>query len=81
MSATAERSLAALRRPRSPAAYVGWAILLGIAVVLILAPQIFDPYDLSQILTQALWLGIAAVSLTFLQRYGGMTSLGQVAIY
>jgi branched-chain amino acid transport system permease protein len=81
VSASAGRPLAALRRRRSPATYAGWAILLIVAVVLVLAPQIFDPFDLSQILTQALWLGIAAVSLTFLQRYGGMTSLGQVAIY
>jgi branched-chain amino acid transport system permease protein len=56
-------------------------VLVAIAVVLLLAPSIFSDYDLSQILTQALWLGIAAVSLTFLQRYGGMTSLAQVAIY
>lgn len=81
MSATAQRGVGNFARGRSPAAYVGWAILAAVAVVLILAPQIFNPFDLSQILTQALWLGIAAASLTFLQRYGGMTSLGQVAIY
>jgi branched-chain amino acid transport system permease protein len=52
-----------------------------VAVVLLLAPLIFDAFWMSQILTQALWLGIAATSLTFLYRYGGMTSLGQVAIY
>jgi branched-chain amino acid transport system permease protein len=59
----------------------GWVVLVALAVVLLLAPQIFSNYWLSQILTQALWLGIAASSLTFLNRYGGMTSLGQVAIY
>lgn len=59
----------------------GWVVLAALAVVLLLAPAIFTHYWLSQILTQALWLGIAASSLTFLNRYGGMTSLGQVAIY
>jgi branched-chain amino acid transport system permease protein len=81
VSATAQSRLGAVTRGRSPATYTGWAVLVAIAVVLILAPQIFNPFDLSQIFTQALWLGIAAASVTFLQRYGGMTSLGQVAIY
>jgi branched-chain amino acid transport system permease protein len=60
---------------------VGWGVLAAIALVLLLAPVIFTNYWLSNILTQALWLGIAAASLTFLNRYGGMLSLGQVAIY
>ena len=73
---------AALRRPRpAGATLAGWAVLVVIAIVLLLAPAIFSSYWLSQILTQALWLGIAAASLTFLSRYGGMVSLGQVAIY
>jgi branched-chain amino acid transport system permease protein len=33
------------------------------------------------ILTKALWLGVAAVSLIFLSAYGGMVSLAQVGIY
>ena len=73
--ATSKRS-----RP-SAMSLVGWLVLGVLAIVLLLAPQIFTNYWLSQILTQALWLGIAASSLTFLYRYGGMTSLGQVAIY
>jgi branched-chain amino acid transport system permease protein len=81
VSTASEGRLGATVKGRGPAAYLGWALLLALAVVLLLAPEIFSPFDLSQILTQALWLGIAAASLTFLQRYGGMTSLGQVAIY
>ncbi len=81
MSAANGRALQGLRRGLTPRALVGSGLLLALAVVLLLAPEIFTSYALSQILTQALWLGIAAVSLTFLQRYGGMTSLGQVAIY
>jgi branched-chain amino acid transport system permease protein len=56
-------------------------VIAVVGVVLVLAPLIFTNYWLSEILTQALWLGIAAVSLTFLSRYGGMISLAQVAIY
>ncbi len=81
MSATAASGMGRLRENASPLKLVGWAVLVVIAIVLLLAPQIFSAFDLSQILTQALWLGIAAASLTFLQRYGGMTSLGQVSIY
>jgi branched-chain amino acid transport system permease protein len=68
------------RRPNAPA-LVGWVVLAAIAIVLLLAPQIFSEYWLSEIWTQALWLGIAAASVTFLYRYCGMVSLAQVAIY
>jgi branched-chain amino acid transport system permease protein len=72
----------AARRPHPAAISIaGWVVLVALAVVLLLAPEIFTDYWLSQILTQALWLGIAAASLTFLNHYGGMTSLAQVAIY
>jgi branched-chain amino acid transport system permease protein len=72
---------ASLRVRLTPAALAGRAVLVAIALVLLLAPLIFTHYWLSEILTQALWLGIAAASLTFLARYGGMISLAQVAIY
>jgi branched-chain amino acid transport system permease protein len=74
--------VAAARRSRPAGISIaGWVVLVALGVVLLLAPQIFSNYWLSQILTQALWLGIAASSLTFLNHYGGMTSLAQVAIY
>ena len=74
--------VAAARRLRPAGISIaGGVLLVALAVVLVLAPQIFSNYWLSQILTQALWLGIAASSLTFLNHYGGMTSLAQVAIY
>jgi len=54
----------------------------GVAVALLaLAPLIFTEYFVSVILTQALWLGVAAASLIFLSGYAGMVSLGQVGIY
>jgi branched-chain amino acid transport system permease protein len=60
---------------------IGWAALAIVLILLVLAPQYVPGYWLSAVLTPTLWLGIAAASLTFLQRYGGMTSLAQVAIY
>jgi branched-chain amino acid transport system permease protein len=80
LSATLTHSLRGRSRPGA-ATLAGWGVLAAVAVVLLAAPVIFDNYWLSEILTQALWLGIAAVSLTFLARYGGMISLAQVAIY
>ena len=55
----------------------------GLFAVLILcpAPLIFSDFYLSAVITKALWLGIAAVSLIFLAGYVGMVSLGQVALY
>jgi branched-chain amino acid transport system permease protein len=72
---------AAKRRRLTPGSALGWGVLAALAVVLLLAPDIFTTYWLSNILTKALWLGIAAVSITFLARFGGMVSLAQVAMY
>jgi branched-chain amino acid transport system permease protein len=72
MSIVTSRGLTRGRNAGNPIALVGWAVLLAGAIVLLLAPQIFTHYALSQIFTQALWLGIAAA---------GMISLGQVTIY
>jgi branched-chain amino acid transport system permease protein len=59
----------------------GWIVLAVVAVFALIAPLIFTEFFLSQILTKALWLGLAAASLIFLSAYGGMVSLGQVAVY
>jgi branched-chain amino acid transport system permease protein len=45
------------------------------------APFYVSNYWLGQLLTQMLFLGIAAASLIFLSAYGGMVSLAQVSIY
>jgi branched-chain amino acid transport system permease protein len=62
-------------------ARAGWlsiAIAVGIAALM---PLLVTDFFLSVVLTKALWLGIAAVSLIFLSAYAGMVSLAQVAIY
>ena len=58
-----------------------WAPGAAAVLVLALAPLFFGDFYLSQVLTKALWLGIAATSLIFLAAYAGMVSLGQVALY
>jgi len=58
-----------------------WGPGLLAVVILALAPLLFSDFYLSAVITKALWLGIAAVSLIFLAGYAGMVSLGQVALY
>jgi branched-chain amino acid transport system permease protein len=54
----------------------------GVAIVVaLLAPVIFNDYWVGTLLTQMLFLGVAAASLIFLSAYGGMVSLGQTAVY
>jgi branched-chain amino acid transport system permease protein len=59
----------------------GWIGLGCVVLVFALAPLVVSDFWVTQILTKALWLGLAAASLIFLSAYGGMVSLGQVAIY
>ncbi len=59
----------------------GWLALAGVVVVAALAPLFASDFWVTQILTKSLWLGLAAASLIFLSAYGGMVSLGQVAVY
>jgi branched-chain amino acid transport system permease protein len=58
-----------------------WGPGLAIVLILAFAPLLFTDFYLSQVMTKALWLGIAAASLIFLAAYVGMVSLGQVALY
>ena len=60
---------------------IRWGPGLVAVLILVLAPLIFSDFYLSAVITKALWLGIAAVSLIFLAGYVGMVSLGQVALY
>jgi branched-chain amino acid transport system permease protein len=58
-----------------------WGPGLVLVLILVLAPLFITDFYLSQVITKALWLGIAAASLIFLAAYVGMVSLGQVALY
>ena len=66
---------------RVPHASVDRVVGLVIVAALVIAPVLFSSYFVGTILTQTLWLGIAAASLTFLCAYGGMVSLAQAGIY
>jgi branched-chain amino acid transport system permease protein len=59
----------------------GWISLAVVVLVATLASFLVSEFWLSQILTKALWIGLAASSLIFLSAYAGMVSLGQVAVY
>jgi branched-chain amino acid transport system permease protein len=54
------------------------AAVLALAV---LSPLLFSTYTVDQLLTQALILGLVAMSLVFLASYGGMVSLAQTALF
>ena len=53
----------------------------GTLVVLVLVPSFASEFFYSFVLVWALWLGIAAVSLSFVATYGGMVSLAQTLFY
>jgi branched-chain amino acid transport system permease protein len=64
-------------------ARVSYGDLVRIAalVALILVPLILSDFLTLVIGVKALWIGIAALSITFLAGYGGMVSLAQTAMY
>ena len=66
---------------RSPRFTGEHAMLLVVLAVLVLAPAFSTTFFVSFVLTQTLWLGIAAASLIFLAAYGGMISLAQTLMY
>lgn len=66
---------------RSPRFTGEHGMLLVVLAVLVLAPSFSTTFFVSFVLTQTLWLGIAAASLIFLAAYGGMISLAQTLMY
>jgi branched-chain amino acid transport system permease protein len=67
-----------MRAPAVTADRVAAVLALALAVT---APLYLSGYWVGQLLTQMLFLGIAAASLIFLSAYGGMVSLAQVSIF
>ena len=65
----------------SRARALDWGPGMVVLAVLAFAPLLVSDFYLSAVLTKALWLGLAAVSLIFLAGYVGIISLGQVALY
>ena len=67
----------------APSAWINRPVAAGILVFLVVAPPLdaVSEFNLSQVGIRSLWVGIAAASVVFLARYGGMVSLAQAAIY
>jgi branched-chain amino acid transport system permease protein len=65
------------------AAWINRGLGAAILLFLVLVPplHVVSQFNLSQVGTRSLWLGIAAASVIFLAANGGMVSLGQAAIY
>ena len=72
---------AARVRASTAAATIDRAVGGGVVVFALIAPLVLDSYWVGTLLTQMLLLGIVAASLIFLQAYGGMLSLAQVALF
>jgi branched-chain amino acid transport system permease protein len=56
-------------------------VLAALLVVVALVPVLFSAFFTSAVALTTLWLGLSAVSLTFLSGYGGMVSLAQTALF
>lgn len=55
--------------------------LTGLVIVLILLPSLATAFFVNFVMTQTLILGLAAATIVFLARYGGMTSLAQLLMF
>ena len=60
---------------------VSRAALVVVLAIVALVPAVFSTYFTGAVGVRALWLGLAAASLTFLAGYGGMVSLAQTALF
>lgn len=56
-------------------------VLAVVLLVVVLVPVVTTTFFTSQVGLTSLWLGLVAVSLTFLSGYGGMVSLAQTALF
>jgi branched-chain amino acid transport system permease protein len=68
-------------KARATAATIDRAVGGGVVIFALIAPLVLDTYWVGTLMTQMLLLGIVAASTIFLQAYGGMLSLAQVAVF
>jgi branched-chain amino acid transport system permease protein len=66
---------------RADASTIERVVGVGVVVFALIAPLILDSYWIGTLMTQMMLLGIVAASVIFLQAYGGMLSLAQVAVF
>ncbi len=55
--------------------------LAGLVLVLVLLPSLATAFFVNFVMTQTLILGLAAATIVFLSKYGGMTSLAQLLMF
>ncbi|RIQ29646.1 branched-chain amino acid ABC transporter permease [Jiangella rhizosphaerae] len=55
--------------------------LAGLVLLLVLLPSLATAFFVNFVMTQTLILGLAAATIVFLARYGGMTSLAQLLMF
>lgn len=55
--------------------------LAGLVLVLVLLPSLATSFFVNFVMTQTLILGLAAATIVFLAKYGGMTSLAQLLMF
>jgi branched-chain amino acid transport system permease protein len=60
---------------------LGRIAVVCVVVLLALVPLVFSTYFTGAVASRALYLGLAAASLTFLAGYGGIVSLAQTGLY
>jgi len=62
-------------------AFKDWRVAVGavLAVFLILLPMLVSEFWVTEIASKSLWMGIIALSLIFLVKFGGMISFAQLA--
>jgi branched-chain amino acid transport system permease protein len=58
-----------------------YTLVAAVLLLAVLCPEIFSTYFTSAVALRALWMGLAAASISFLAGYGGMISLGQTALF
>lgn len=58
-----------------------YSVAGGVLLIAALCPVLFSTYFTSAVALRSLWMGLAAASITFLAGYGGMVSLGQMALF
>jgi branched-chain amino acid transport system permease protein len=66
---------------RADASTIERVVGVGVVVFALIAPLVLDSYWIGTLMTQMMLLGIVASSVIFLQAYGGMLSLAQVAVF
>lgn len=59
----------------------GRTLLVALIIVLAILPYLLSPFFINFVMTRSLMLGVAAATIVFLVRYGGMVSIAQFLMF